>query len=136
MSLLSDLMAAPQKSTAPSRYTTFCGIFYMANGLLILAWPGVVQTLFRDEAFVGNESMLFRVIGMLLTIVGWFYFFGGRTGSRSFVVSTVIDRIILVPAVLIPVALACVFPHVLLTFGILDPILGFIGWYLLASDKS
>ncbi|WP_298827172.1 hypothetical protein [uncultured Piscinibacter sp.] len=132
MSLISDLAQAPENLPAPSRFTAFCGVLYAAAGLVFLAWPGVVQTVFRDPAFIGREESLVRVLGMVVAVVGWFYFFGGRTGGRQFVAATVVDRLVLVPAVLVPTAAAGVFPHVMLTFAVLDPTLALVAWYLLS----
>jgi hypothetical protein len=42
----------------------------------------------------------------------------------------VLDRVVLVPAVLVPVAIAGVFPHVLLAFALLDVSLGIGAWVL------
>jgi hypothetical protein len=97
----------------------------------MLAWPGQVQVMFGERPFVGDEAALIRVIGMLLTIVGWFYLFGGRTGGRQFVAATVLDRLILVPLVLVPTALAGVFPTTMLLFVVLDPVLALVTWHLL-----
>lgn len=135
MSLLSDLAQAPDRLPAAARFTVGCGIFYAANGLLMLAWPGVVQAVFRDPGFAGREEALVRLIGMLLAVVGWLYVFGGRTGGRQFVASTVLDRLVLVPLVLIPTAWAGVFPNVMLTFAALDPALALVAWRLLARDR-
>ncbi len=131
MSLLSDLSEAPAQRSAASRFTSACGLLYMAAGLSMLAWPGQVQVMFGERPFVGDEAALIRVIGMLLTIVGWFYFFGGRTGGRQFVAATVLDRLILVPLVLVPTALAGVFPTTMLLFVVLDPVLALVTWHLL-----
>ena len=131
MSLLSDLSEAPAQRSAASRFTSACGLPYMAAGLSMLAWPGQVQVVFGERAFVGHEAALIRVIGMLLTIAGWFYFFGGRTGGRQFVAATVLDRLILVPLVLVPIALAGVFPTTMLLFVVLDPVLALVTWHLL-----
>lgn len=130
MSLLSDLMEAPARLSAASRFTIFCGVFYVAAGLQLLAWPGSVQVLFQEPDFTGHEAGLVRVIGMLIVIVGWLYAFGGRTGGRQFVAATVIDRVVLVPLVLVPTAMAGVLPHVMLTFAVLDPVLALVAWYL------
>jgi hypothetical protein len=135
MSLLADLLDAPANLSAASKFTSYCGVIYMASGLLLLAWPGAVQTLFLDPPFAGREEALLRVIGMTIAIVGWFYIFGGRTGGRQFVASTVLDRIVLVPLVLIPAAIAGVFPHTMLTFAMLDPVLALGAWYLLAKSR-
>ncbi len=43
-----------------------------------------------------------------------------------------------VPAVLVPVAMAGVFPHLLMTLALLDPSLAIVGWILLhrKADRS
>jgi hypothetical protein len=46
--------------------------------------------------------------------------------------ASAIDRLIFVPAVLIPVAMAGVFPHLILTFAILDVLLALGAWTLFA----
>ncbi len=136
MSLLSDLAEAPAQRSAASRFTSACGVFYMAAGLPSLVWPGQVQAILGERAFVGDEAALVRVVGMMLVIIGWFYFFGGRTGGRQFVASTVVDRLVLVPLVLVPIGLAGVFPKLVLPFAVIDPILALIAWYLLAKRRS
>jgi hypothetical protein len=136
MPLLSDLAEAPAALPAASRYTVACGFLYLIVGLLLLAWPGAVQTLFLDPPFAGQEAALVRLIGMLVAIVGWFYVFGGRTGGRQFVAATILDRLILVPVVLLPLAFAGVFPHLLITFAVLDPLLASVSWYLLSRGRT
>ena len=132
MSLLSDLTGAPAGLPAASKFTSFCGAFYVAAGLLFLVWPGAVQALFLDPAFVGRDEALVRVVGMAVAIIGWLYFFGGRTGGRQFVAASVLDRLVFVPLVLVPTAAAGVFPHVMITFAVLDPTLALVAWYLLS----
>ena len=136
MSLLSDLAEVPPSLSRASKFTVACGGLYLASGVLLLIWPGAVQTLFLDPPFAGRDEPLVRLIGMLLAIVGWFYVFGGRTGGRQFVAASVVNRVLLVPAVLVPLALSGVFPHLLLTFAVLDPILGLVAWYLLGDRSS
>jgi len=63
----------------------------------MIAWPDVVQTLFRDLPFIGHEGALFRVLGLLVVVIGWFYFFGGRSAARQTVAASVVDRLIFVP---------------------------------------
>ena len=64
-----------------------------------------------DRAFVGDESGLMRAIGMAVVVIGWFYLIGGRSGARQLVAASIFDRLTLVPVVLVPLALAGVFPH-------------------------
>ncbi len=135
MSILAALKESPARLSKASTFTWMCGLFYMAAGALALVWPGAAQVLLRDPDFVGHEAALFRVLGMLVLVVGWLYVFGGRSGGRQFVAATVADRIVLVPAVLVPTALAGVIPHTLLMFAVVDPALALIGWFLLARGR-
>jgi hypothetical protein len=134
MSLIKDLFEQPPNLSTASKYTVMNGLIYLGGGALLIAWPGAVQTLFMDRAFVGHEGGLIRMIGLTLLIIGWLYFFGGRTGARQIVASSVVDRLIFVPAVLVPLAMAGVFPHLLLTFAILDPVLAIGAWALLGRS--
>jgi hypothetical protein len=68
----------------------------------------------------------------MLVVIGWLYVFGGRSGAKQAVASSVIDRLIFVPAVLLPLVVAGVFPHLFLTFAILDPLLAIGAWVLLS----
>lgn len=135
MSLIRDLKDSPANLATSSRFTVLNGVIYLAAGILLMIWPGALQTLFLESAFVGREAALVRVIGMAVAIIGWLYVFGGRSGGRQVVAASVLDRIILVPLVLIPLALAGVFPRLLLLFAILDPLLGLVAWYLLARER-
>jgi len=134
MSLLKALLQKPATLSVASRFTALNGILYLASGLLLVIWPGVAQTIFMESEFVGREEGLIRVIGLTLGVIGWFYFFGGRSGARQIVAASVVDRLIFVPAVLIPIALFGVFPKLMLTFGILDPTLAVIAWILFRRD--
>jgi hypothetical protein len=136
MSLIKDLLERPFDQAITSKYTAMNGLIYLGFGALILVWPGMVQTIFRDAAFVGNEAALIRVMGMTVMVIGWLYLFGGLSGGRRIVVASVLDRVVLVPLVLVPLAIAGVFPHFLLAFGFLDPALGIGAWLLLSrSDR-
>lgn len=134
-SLLGELLERPARLPAASHYTAANGLLYLGSGALLAAWPGAVQVLFREAAFVGREEALIRVIGLTLAVIGWLYLFGGRTGARQIVASTVIDRIFFVPVVLVPLAWSGVFPHLLTTFAILDPVLGLGAWWSLRGSK-
>ena len=134
MSLINDLRHKPPSLSAASKYTTLNGIGYLAMGMILIVWPGVTQTLFREPAFAGHEQALMRVIGLTVAVIGWLYFFGGRSGARQFIAASVIDRLIFVPAVLIPLAIAAVFPRLFLTFTIIDALLAIGAWVLLARE--
>ena len=131
MSLIKDLLERPFDQAITSKYTVMNGLIYLGAGTLVLIWPGMVQTIFGDAEFVGNEAALIRVTGMTVMVIGWLYLFGGLSGGRRIVAASVLDRVVLVPLVLIPSAIAGIFPHFLLAFAVLDPTLGIGAWLLL-----
>jgi hypothetical protein len=135
MSLISELMEKPASLSAASKYTTMNGFIYLGAAATFIFWPGAVQTVFRDAPFTGNEEGLFRAIGMALGVIGWLYLFGGRTGGRQFVAAGVLDRWFLVPWVLVPLAIAGVFPHTFLAFALLDVSLA-IGAFMLRNRST
>ena len=130
MSLISELLERPSSLSSASKYTAMNGYIYLGAGAMFIFWPGAVQTLFRDAPFAGNEEALFRVLGMAVAVIGWLYLFGGRSGGRQVVAASVLDRWVLVPAVLVPLAIAGVFPHTLLAFALLDVSLAVGAWML------
>jgi hypothetical protein len=130
VSLIAELLDRDPHLSVASKYSIANGVFYLAAGGVFALWPGSVQTLFKDRAFVGDEQSLFRVIGMTVAVIGWLYLFGGRSGRRQFVAASVIDRITLVPAVLVPLVVFGIFPHSLGAFAIIDPALGLGAWVL------
>ncbi|MFO1280477.1 MAG: hypothetical protein U1F04_13075 [Burkholderiaceae bacterium] len=136
MSLIADLLQRPEKLSAASRFTSVCGLFYLLSGFVLLLWPDIFQVIYREPPFAGHERSLVRVMGMLLAIIGWFYFFGGRTGGRQFVAASVLDRIVLVPIVLGTVAMSGAFPRPLLAFAIIDPVLAIVAWRLLSKADA
>jgi hypothetical protein len=131
MSLASMLFERPVNLSAASRYGVMNGYLYLTIGGLLVVWPGVVQSLLRDRAFVGDEQGLFRAIGLAVSVIGWLYLFGSRAGSRQVVAASVVDRIVFVPVVLLPLAMAGIFPHVCLAFTALDVSLAIGAWLLL-----
>jgi hypothetical protein len=134
MSLMKELLEQPAASTTASKYTALNGVAYLVIGVVIIVWPGAIQTLFMEPAFVGREEGLIRVIGLTIVVIGWLYLFGGRSGARQFVVASVIDRLLFVPLVLLPLAIVGVFPHLLVTFTIFDALLAIGAWVLLSRE--
>ena len=135
MSFFSDLLEKPANLSTESKYAVMNGYIYLAIGATLIVWPGVVQTIFMDRPFVGDEGAIFRVTGMALAVIGWLYVFGGRSGARQFGPASILDRVVLVPGVLVPLVIAGVFPHTLGAVAILDPTLA-IGALVLRNRKT
>ena len=103
--LINELLEKPANLSSASKYTAMNGLIYLAGGLLLIAWPGVTQTLFMERAFVGDEQGLIRVIGLTVVVIGWLNLFGGRSAGRQIVAASVVDQLIFVPGVLVPLAM-------------------------------
>ena len=134
MSPLESVLERAGDLSTSAKYTALNGIIYLAGGALLILWPGATQTLLMDKAFVGDESGLVRAVGTAVAVIGWLYLNGGLSGARRFVACTVFDRLILVPAVLIPLAVAGVFPHLFLAITLLDLALAIGAWLLVARQ--
>jgi hypothetical protein len=130
MSFSTDLWEMPPNLSRASQWTAMNAYIYLSLGAFFVIWPGAVQTIFRDDEFAGHAEALFRVIGMTVMVIGWLYLFGGRSGGRQTVAASILDRWILVPVVLVPIATSGVFPHVLLAFALLDASLALGAWIL------
>ena len=105
MSLIEHLLEKPRSLSRDAKYTVLNGVAYFAVGTLLIAWPGVTQTVFRDAAFAGHEEALMRVIGLTVAVIGWPYFWrsfwrpairrrlrGRQIGIRAFGADTLGDR--------------------------------------------
>ena len=136
MSLIETLLEKPTNLSIASKYTAMNGIVYLSAGALLILWPGAVQAIFRDRAFAGDEQGLIRAMGMAVVVIGWLYLFGGRSGSRQAVAASVIDRLTIVPLVLLPLAAYGVFPYFFIFFALLDMSLGIGAWVLLRRELS
>ena len=58
MFLVKGLRDKPSRLTVASKYTALNGIGYLVVGAILIVWPGVTQTLFREPAFAGHEEAL------------------------------------------------------------------------------
>jgi hypothetical protein len=112
------------------------GWIYLTLGVMLILWPGAVQTLFRDRPYVGSEAGLVRALGLAVVVIGWLYRFGGRSGSREVAAASVIDRWIFVPLVALPLAYAGVFPHLMVSFTVLDVALATGAWAILRAQPA
>ena len=136
MSLISIAFQKPPTLTPASKYTVINGFMYLGLGVALILWPGAIQTLFRERAFIGDEQGLFRALGMAVALIGYYLVIGGRAGSRQATAASVIDRLTVVPLVLLPLAIAGVFPHFMITVVVVDFCLATSTWLILRADRA
>lgn len=129
------MFSTPDEPLTPlARYTQANGLLYLALGFVVYAWPEVMS-LVGAHPLEGQEPALYRMLGLSVAIIGWFYVIGGRTNRDSFGLATFADRI-LVPFFALPLVLAGhVDPMLVLPVAILDPLLG-IGAFLIWKRQS
>ena len=71
---VTDQAPSGETSLPKSGREIYClnGVAYLA-GTLLIAWPGVTQTVFRDSAFAGHEEALMRVIGLTVAVLALYF---------------------------------------------------------------
>ena len=72
---------------------------------------------------------------MTIALIGYFYFFGARTGQDRFGVATILDRLI-VPVLLVPLVMGEISPQLGVPFAVLDPILAIGAWAIFARSHA
>lgn len=130
------LFSKPPRQTPLTTYTQWNGALYMLAGATFYAWPGSAQVLLRAPSYQAGEAGLVRALGMTIALIGYFYFFGGRTGQDRFGVATILDRL-LVPLLLVPLVVSGeLSPQLGLPFAVLDPALAIVAWVIFARSRS
>lgn len=130
------LFSKPPPQTPLTRYTEWNGVLYMLVGATFYAWPNSAQVLLRAQSYQAGEAGLVRALGMTIALIGYFYFFGGRTGQDRFGVATILDRL-LVPLLLVPLVVSGeLSPQLGLPFAVLDPALAIGAWVIFARSQS
>ena len=134
---IDQLMKQPDgPQTTLIQFTKACGCMYLGIGMLFLLFPSIVVHLGILSGFQGQEEGLFRMLGLTIAIIGYFYWFGARTQATSFALSTVVDRL-LVPFVFLFIYLVCdVHLMLVLPMAILDPILAVVAFLLWKKQES
>jgi hypothetical protein len=128
-------------SKAPSHtpltsYTAWNGVVYMLSGAMFYLWPGSAQVVLRAPPYQGGEPGLVRTLGMTIAIIGYFYFFGARTGQDRFGVATILDRLV-VPVLLVPLVVTGeLAPQLALPFAVLDPVLALGAWIIFWRSQA
>ena len=129
------LSTPPGEADTLSRYTQANGMFYMALGLGIYAFPALAARGLLIDSLQGIEEGMLSVMGFLLVVVGWFYLMGGRTRAPSFALATVVDRF-LIPAFLLPLGFSGALPLApMVIFSILDPALALGALLIWAAQR-
>jgi len=133
--LIQALVEKSASRSTASRFTSLSGVFYLGMGLTICAAPSLVPLLFFEPTFTGREQGIFRLVGWIMAVVGWFLWIGGRTGAHSFVAAGIVARLA-VPLLVVPLAVTGVFPHMMYAFGALDPLSALVTWRMLSRATA
>jgi H+/Cl- antiporter ClcA len=110
-----------------SKFLFAQGCCYSAIGALIAVKPHIVPILFfmTDEQYTEKEAGILQLVGVAVSVVGYYYIQGARGNTEHFASSTVSSRLA-IPFVLMPAAIWGNAPwNMCLAFAILDPLLAF-----------
>jgi hypothetical protein len=131
-SLINDLCEKSSSLSTASRYTVLNGLIYLGAGVVLAG---------RDADSVDGASFCRKragpdpCAGVGGCLIGWLYLFGGLSAGRQVVAASVIDRLIFVPVVALALAIAGVFPHLLVLFTVLDLTLAIGAWVVLGRER-
>jgi len=103
-------------------------------GLYLAPTQALIRLFFLNQ-LVGYEEGLLRAVGLTVAVIGWLYAMAGRTGSDSFALATVLDRLA------IPFLLAYLYRlglplGLVLPFAFLDPLLGIATWWIWRRERA
>mmetsp|Transcript_943 Transcript_943/g.1137 ORF Transcript_943/g.1137 Transcript_943/m.1137 type:complete len:157 (-) Transcript_943:230-700(-) len=108
-------------------FLIFQGILYTVMGSIGVLAPSVYnKAFFFPEPFTAEEAALWRPIGLMLTLIGYFYIQGGRSNSYHFATVTIFDRLLIVPPGLGILYYLGTPREAVIPFVILDPILALL----------
>lgn len=119
-----------------SKYTVANGLVYMVFGAAILLLPAdMLSTMFMADGWQGFEEGWARMVGFSVLVIGWFYVMGGRTGTASFALATVVDRAIVPFAMLGLWATGKVTASMVMAVAVLDPLLAIGALLIWRSER-
>jgi len=131
---LATVRAAPKDRSRASRLTSAQGVFYAAVGVALTLAPSNLLALVNGMP--ADEQGMVRMSGVLIVIIGWFYFMGGRTGAPSFALATVVDRLAIPFALGGLVLFADVSLQLVAPIIVLDPILAAMVWWAWRTERA
>ncbi len=132
---METLMAAPQEpSSRAARFVSHQGFIYMLFGVCLMLGPSSLLSLLNGMS--ADEQAMVRLCGLTLTLIGWFYYFGGRTGAASFALCTVADRAVVPFALAGLVWFGGVSLQLVAPLAVLDPILAVLTWRMWRAEHS
>ena len=117
-------------------YTERCGYLYMSLGVFPFVWPEGAVLMGLMTPFQGQEEGLYRLLGLVLFLTGYFYVFGSRAQSAVFGLATVLDRLLVPFAMLFIYCMSSIELVLVLPIAILDPLLGFGAYLCWRRDEA
>ncbi len=102
------------------------GVYLLLVGVVLVLAPNLLLSLF---GFAEAKEVWVRVLGVVVTVLGYYYWYSGVTNARAFIVASVHGRVFVFLAFLALVVLGYAAPPLIL-FGVVD--LAGAAWTFLA----
>lgn len=110
-------------------YTIFNGVFYLLTGLTFLLWPQCLE-LAGHPPITPEVAGPIRGVGLSVIYIASFYLWTARSRFVPTLLGSVVNRLVLGPAVILPlVYLGLMHPMLGIPFCLMDVVFG-IGMYI------
>jgi hypothetical protein len=119
--------------TTTSKFLFFQGCMYMITGLNALIAPDIFGATYMFEI---TDAAPWRMMGMEVCVVGYFYIQSARMNSRYFATTTVLDRIFLGPIIAFQTLYLGAPPVLCYTFAVLEPLLAILTSMSISTDDK
>uniref|UniRef100_A0A7S4IAJ8 Uncharacterized protein n=1 Tax=Odontella aurita TaxID=265563 RepID=A0A7S4IAJ8_9STRA len=99
---MNEAIVGPTQSEPLSKTSKFLmaqGCIYAVMGLNFLLVPELFAKLFMFE--ITGDSAPWRLLGMEVSVISYFYIMSARANSRYFATTTVLDRVVLCPVLVL-----------------------------------
>jgi uncharacterized membrane protein HdeD (DUF308 family) len=133
---MQEAIAGPSLSeplTKTSKFLLLQGVIYLITGLNCLLAPDLFASIYMFEI---SDAAPWRMLGMEVCVVAYFYIMSARTNSRYFATTTVLDRIILGPIFAFQAMYLGAPPVLSYTFAFLEPMFAILTSMSIAADDN
>eukprot|EP00591_Stephanopyxis_turris_P011772 CAMPEP_0195511892 /NCGR_PEP_ID=MMETSP0794_2-20130614/4049_1 /TAXON_ID=515487 /ORGANISM="Stephanopyxis turris, Strain CCMP 815" /LENGTH=144 /DNA_ID=CAMNT_0040639567 /DNA_START=176 /DNA_END=610 /DNA_ORIENTATION=+ len=129
-----EAVSSPDPWTKTSKFLFAQGLTYLSMGGLLFASPRTFGSLVFIEDSQMTNIEAWRLLGMEVGIVGYFYATNAR--SKHFAKTSVLDRILPVPLLLVGQAQLGTPKVLCYLFAVVEPLLGVLTSLSLTSEEN
>lgn len=124
-------------ATTTHKFLLVQGVVYAAVGMLCSVKPSLIADMMLIPSPEALDLAWFRIAGVPLSTIGYFYIQGARqVDVKPFVVTSTFNRMTFVPLMLFYIMFFGSTPQVCLAFAVLDPLLAVLTHHVWVHDMK